>query len=632
MKKFLLAIIAITVFAGALRSQTYLYEDFTGSTFPAGWQNIDADGDNNKWVLGGNYVLSFSYYNGSALHPNNWLITPQIDLTNATAGTDLLYYVATYTEEYPAEHYQVRLSTGTAATAEFTNVLYDETLTASNTSFKQRVISLDDYIGEKVYIAFVHNNCSDNYAIAIAEPKVIGANEISIYSISVPEFVTLNDSILVSGYVINLGSAPMTSFSVSYSVDGGAETAEETFSGLNVARDDTAYFYHSKKIAASDVETMNLKIIIRNNDNENDTQDNNEAEVSIVVYDKHTKRHVMIEQFTTANCNKCPAATQKLKNLLNGRTDFTWVAHHQGYGTDNLTHASANQLIAFYNDGGNVYAPGCMLDRTVVEEGSHSPVFLTSDISKELLDRMAAVPAFVTVNITDATFDQAESKLTVTVEGELLRDIEPDANDLRLGLYLKEDNLKTTPGQSGSTLGTNYIHNNVMRANISGVWGDNGVITSNKAGTTYSRTFTYTVPTTYTYANCSLIAFVAKYNANVLKRQILNSKGVSFTEITSGNLPANDIVYNANGENVNEGIGETNSSIFSISPNPATNNITLTSDAEIRKVEIINLAGQLVKTIEGNISTISISELCNGLYFVKCETSKGTSVKKFVKE
>ena len=629
MKKFLISLFAIVLAVGTLRGQMYVNGDFSNNSLPSGWQNIDADGDGYKWVFKDGFAWSYSWYN-SALTPNNWLITPEIDLTNATAGTNLNYYVAIYDSQYPAEHYQVRLSTTSSSTADFTEILLDETLTAANASFKSRKISLDNYIGQKVYIAFVHNNCTDKYAMIIAEPQVVGSHEIAVYSLSTPKYATLNSEVTVSGYVLNVGSAPMTSFDVAYNVNG-VDVAAETVSGLNVACGDTAFFAHSVKIPADAIGELNLTVSISSNDSELDSKDNNEEQMTIIVYDRHVSRHVLVEQFTTANCGNCPNATQQLKNVMNGRTDVCWIAHHAGYYTDGLTHsASANALLGFYNAGGSTYAPAMMLNRQVLEEGASTPVFSTYDITKKMLDVCAAEPTFVTINISDATYNSSTRELSVTIEGEIVRNVVPYASDLRLSLYFKEDNLKTTPGQSGSSLGTNYIHNNVMRANISNVWGDNNIITSNTAGTTYSHTYTYTVPSNFNVENCAIVAFVSKYNGSLLRRDVLNAKGVSLTEIINGALPANDVIESVSG--IAEQPKNEDSRLFSVYPNPAKNNIHIKSDFEIQRIDILNIAGQLVKSVNGDANTVSVSELSDGLYFVRCVTENGTSVKKFVKE
>jgi hypothetical protein len=71
---------------------------------------------------------------------------------------------------------------------------------------------------------------------------------------------------------------------------------------------------------------------------------------------------------------------------------------------------------------------------------------------------------------------------------------------------------------------------------------------------------------------------------------------------------------------------------FSIYPNPATATLQLTplQNMNIQEVALLNMNGQKVKAIEG-LSTIDISDLTNGLYFLQIISDKGTSTQKFIK-
>ena len=75
-------------------------------------------------------------------------------------------------------------------------------------------------------------------------------------------------------------------------------------------------------------------------------------------------------------------------------------------------------------------------------------------------------------------------------------------------------------------------------------------------------------------------------------------------------------------------------SAFSILPNPATNKITITSKTNFKSVEILSFLGQVVFTQNntGNATTLDVSNLTNGIYFVRIISENGTSVKKFVKK
>jgi len=75
-------------------------------------------------------------------------------------------------------------------------------------------------------------------------------------------------------------------------------------------------------------------------------------------------------------------------------------------------------------------------------------------------------------------------------------------------------------------------------------------------------------------------------------------------------------------------------STFSIIPNPATNKITISAINNLNTIEILGYLGQVVflQTNAENTTTLDISNLTNGIYFVRIVSENGTSVKKFVKK
>ena len=69
-----------------------------------------------------------------------------------------------------------------------------------------------------------------------------------------------------------------------------------------------------------------------------------------------------------------------------------------------------------------------------------------------------------------------------------------------------------------------------------------------------------------------------------------------------------------------------------ISPNPANNMIKVQSDEDVRRVNIYNIAGQLVMSLNSeNIESIDISTLHNGLYFVRVETEENVYTERLIK-
>ncbi|MFA4852421.1 MAG: right-handed parallel beta-helix repeat-containing protein [Bacteroidales bacterium] len=70
-----------------------------------------------------------------------------------------------------------------------------------------------------------------------------------------------------------------------------------------------------------------------------------------------------------------------------------------------------------------------------------------------------------------------------------------------------------------------------------------------------------------------------------------------------------------------------------IYPNPANDNLTIKVPQK-SEIEILNIQGQIIKTInnDGTEITIDLQNLSSGVYIIKAKTDKGIAVKKFIKE
>lgn len=169
------------------------------------WQNIDNDGDGNSWrseeatdekpAHSGSFsYTSESYINYvGALTPDNWLITPALAIP--AEGATLAWWVAAQDPDYPADHYEVKVSTSTTLSS-FTTV-HDETIASGD--WEERTVNLNNYAGQTIYIAFVHNNCTDNFRMKIDDISVtpgVGINDnennVSIYPNPANNVVNVN--------------------------------------------------------------------------------------------------------------------------------------------------------------------------------------------------------------------------------------------------------------------------------------------------------------------------------------------------------------------------------------------------------------------------------------------------------
>ena len=71
-----------------------------------------------------------------------------------------------------------------------------------------------------------------------------------------------------------------------------------------------------------------------------------------------------------------------------------------------------------------------------------------------------------------------------------------------------------------------------------------------------------------------------------------------------------------------------NKNKFSIYPNPAKDFIQIQSDENINSIEILSVDGKLVKQVAISNNSFNVSDLDNGVYFVKI----GNTIQKFIKE
>jgi len=166
----------IFLFSGfGLFGQTILLEEHFNDSenLPQNWLNIDGDGDGYIWKLrensaGDKYIYSESWSEDVILFPYNLLVTPEIDLTGLSGDVTLSYVVGAADDTYFEDHYKLCISTTGTDTSDFSVILFEETTGYdAYEGWPERLIDLTPYIGQKVYLAWIHYDCSDQYRLLI---------------------------------------------------------------------------------------------------------------------------------------------------------------------------------------------------------------------------------------------------------------------------------------------------------------------------------------------------------------------------------------------------------------------------------------------------------------------------------
>ena len=196
-----------------------LNEGFEGSTLPSTWTTIDNDNDGYNWYQlsymphnGEGCATSESWYQGTALTPDNYLITPDITLPSGISpiltfwfrGMDNISY-------YAREHFEVKVGNAGASTVgDFTTQVFD---TISSNEYAQKTINLSSYAGQTIRLAFVHNNVTDKSQLLIDDIVVGEAGAGATTAVSDVTATTAT----CGGYVADDGGATVTARGVCWS-------------------------------------------------------------------------------------------------------------------------------------------------------------------------------------------------------------------------------------------------------------------------------------------------------------------------------------------------------------------------------------------------------------------------------
>lgn len=624
MKKTLLFLAAALTFGMAANAQVALSENFDNcadGSVPTGWTTY-GDGLTNHYTSPSTLNDSWSAlqqamvcitWTEESSAVDRWLVTPQV--TVPTTNPMLVFDIAgvNFGPESPyAESLKVMVSTTDNQKASF-SVLEDlGNLLEGNNTYG---VNLSSYAGQSIYLAFACYTADGTYIfLDNVEVKTVAANCISAVSATAPAYSPQNGNCNVNLTVRNEGSSSLAAFDVTYSVNGGDDQTLNV-TGVDVAP--FAYYTYTFPVQMLDlgVALINITVSNPNNDTDADESDNSTS-CETNVYDPAsvTDRNTVLEHFTTARCVNCPAAHERLETAVQGRENrVIWIAHHVGYYTDDMTINESNQMINFYNDGGSTYAPAVMLDRDNGNATSEDPgpVFFPDNDVADHITNAIAVPALVAVNITDVNYDAQSRQLSLTVSGNFVSGMTFDSP--RLSVYIMQDDIWGS--QTGAT--GKYQHNHVIRGCITDVWGDATAITNTTAGSTFSKTYTYTLPTKFNAKNCWVAAFVSNYSSDVNNCRIANGAKTG---------------YILNGEDPTTGIGDVQANMKVVTyPNPTTEMAYVSTEGTIRSYEMVDAMGRKVmaqENVNADILELNVSNLSAGIYFITVTTDKGVATQR----
>lgn len=609
-------------FGLAANAQTVWSENFESATegsMPTGWTLYEDNLTNyssyaslgKSWTVvtltnGGKCALSVSYTT-VAQDCDRWMITPAISITDTNIA--LLADICGYSTSYP-EKVRILVSTTGVEKTDFTQVL-DVVMDGSTygADWNTVLVPLSAYAGENIHIAFV--NHADGYYTLVdnIEVKVVPDASIAVENVKAPSFIAMGENFNLDVTVKNFAGKNLNSFDISYTVNGGAaQTVNVT--GVNVA----PYTTYTKSISMNHSvdEALNIEVTISNPNGQTDPDAaDNTGSTTVSVFNPantYSRGNTLLEHFTTQVCQYCPGGHDRLGQAVNGgfADRVSWVAHHAGYYTDDMTiPASSSDIIRMYGNGGT-WAPAMMLDRNCSffpdEEGAVGSVGDVNAISS-LLTQALAQPALVSLNIDNVSYNQSTREFSITVSGNSIIDLA----DGRISLYITEDSIIASQQSTGGQTFQSYQHDHVLRAVANDAWGDDLPLTK---GMNFTKTLTYTLPATWKADKCRAIVFVNRYGNTIEERHVMNTVKTQY--FTSPNLSI---------ENVEATM------TIKTWPNPVAETAYIDAESTIHNFIVVNAMGQ--KVMGGDVNTdvleLDVRNLAAGVYFVTVTTDNGTA-------
>lgn len=187
MKKLLFSLSFAFALSGAYAQNNVIWSDNFNDEDASDWTFYDEDGDGLEWsvvqILDNDgepvntpVLRSFSWLS-TPLTPNNYAVTPAIDLTNVSGEITLSWQVSAADAQYADEKYTVYVATGNAV-ADFlaSNVSFSELVTdngpAGTENFYTKTLDISAFAGQTIYVAFRHHDTSDEFSIEIDNVSV----------------------------------------------------------------------------------------------------------------------------------------------------------------------------------------------------------------------------------------------------------------------------------------------------------------------------------------------------------------------------------------------------------------------------------------------------------------------------
>ena len=676
MKKTLLLTIALFLSAVAFsQSHVFLSESFDGENFPEGWTLSETGKDN--------WEISVSNHAGgkpNELFLNNFpplfnettrVISPAVNLN----GVDevILSFRHCLNNNIDAAIQQTPYVIGVATSTDMENwtTIWSEEYKESGVYQIFEFINTTD-LGDNVHFSLFFTGA--NYMINgwVFDDIIIYSQDdtdLEMISLNFPEMSNYGEH-EISFTVQNIGISAISSFEAKYEgIDGivVSETFETNMESLEIKE---FTFSEASYITPG---SYNLKVELTSVNGENDGNENNNiAEKNIEIGMGYASKVPMIEHFSSSTCSYCVEPNKIIKQVLAdnpGKYTYTkYPTKFPGMGDPYTTEEVKNRVNyyqvngapEFYLDGiwkayeivspddiDSVFGSNTFLDVRGAFTVEGNTINIIADFMSYI--KIDSVRAFISINEKTTTENVATNGETEFhhIMMKMLADDKGNPINLKAGEYKR--------------LEFSYNMDSTFMEDINdlevALW-----LQNHETHEIYNSRYAYEYAEhCYPVQNLTLnvdgnnktIRWEAPEKGNPVGYKVLvnNKVVIENTSDLSYNFTSSDELFIAEvialyeeektsvavaktyrqGENIVEHNNELNCNIY---PNPASDILTIATEANVEEIAIYDIYGRAVRQ-QVNETTgqqvVDVADLENGIYFINIKTDKGNIVKRFIK-
>ncbi|MCE3225923.1 MAG: hypothetical protein K0S32_474 [Bacteroidetes bacterium] len=606
------------------------------------------------------FFVSTSWTYSTEVNCDRWMITSPV--SNIGANSVLTWLAKSPDASFP-DGYEVygTNKTGTLTAGDFTPGDKLFSIADGNTSgggekstWTRRSAHLGAFAGQTLRFAF-RNNSKDMFQLWIDDIEVTTLpflTDGSCTSVETEKYTLVNSNHTISVNYMNLGAATINTVVLNYQF-GTSVVSSQTFTfteGLSYLQSNKLSFSLPYSISTPGYYPIKVWSTLTNGTADQNLA-NDTAKFYVTVQASTPKKNVLVEQFVSANDPESTDAQQKILALQTKtplQSDSIVVVNI--HDNDSMKEANSTGVLTTYKKN---FATA-MVDRVYYPNLNTNTINRQNYLSRTYERAQSVTP--VSVSIINKSYNTGTKDLSFTVKADFVGEVQ---GDYRINAYLIENYVHgklsdttvngfnqlndyyNVPWSNAYQLGYYaplvnswvinawlYKHQRVLIHSFDGSFGSSGIIpqTGGTSGQSYQSTFTVSIPTStngvsrYNADNIYIVAFVAEYNSDKYKRDVLN---VSMDKLNSNN----EVV------GITERVQE---NIIKVYPNPSEGIVYLASSKENNNyiINLCDLLGKCVMTkhIVNAFQTekLDLSILSEGAYLLNVQTESGVYRDKIV--